>query len=80
MHLLSVEQMARSCPARLLTVPLLLICGEGRFFVIMVLERRYGPRRLPGPDVGGDGGGTVFAVITVSLSVHARALKLLIRN
>jgi len=29
---------------------LLLICGEGRFLVVMVLERRDGPRRPRGPD------------------------------
>jgi len=28
-----------------LTVPLL-ICGGRRFFVVIVLERRYGPRRI----------------------------------
>jgi len=46
--------MARSSSARLLTVPLL-ICGKERFFVVMVLERRYGPRRLRGPDEASDG-------------------------
>jgi len=45
----SREQMARSSSARLLTVPLL-ICGKELFFVVMVLERRYGSRWLRGPD------------------------------
>jgi len=40
--------MARSCSVRL-TVPLV-IYGEGRSFMVMVLERRYGPRRLRGLD------------------------------
>jgi len=32
-----------------ITVPLL-ICGEGRSFVVTVLERRYDPRQVCGPD------------------------------